>query len=33
MASPENIHTNAIAAYVAKDGLVGHKWEERPLFL
>jgi hypothetical protein len=20
-------------AYVAKDGLLGHQWEERPLFL
>jgi hypothetical protein len=23
----------ALAAYVAKDGLVGHQWEERPLVL
>jgi hypothetical protein len=23
----------ALAAYVAEDGLVGHKWEERPLVL
>ena len=23
----------SIAAYVAKDGLVGHHWEERPLVL
>jgi hypothetical protein len=23
----------AIAIYVAKDGLVGHQWEERPLVL
>jgi hypothetical protein len=23
----------SLAAYVAKDGLVGHHWEERPLVL
>jgi hypothetical protein len=23
----------SLAAYVAKDGLVGHQWEERPLVL
>jgi hypothetical protein len=23
----------AIVVYVAEDGLVGHQWEERPLFL
>jgi hypothetical protein len=23
----------SLAAYVAKDGLVGHQWEERPLDL
>ena len=23
----------ALAAYVAEDGLAGHQWEERPLFL
>jgi hypothetical protein len=23
----------AAAAYVTEDGLVGHQWEERPLFL
>jgi hypothetical protein len=23
----------ALAIYVAEDGLVGHQWEERPLFL
>jgi hypothetical protein len=25
--------TMAPAAYVAEDGLVGHQWEESPLFL
>jgi hypothetical protein len=23
----------AVAAYVAKDGLLGHQWEEMPVFL
>jgi hypothetical protein len=23
----------ALASYVAEDGLVGHQWEERPLYL
>jgi hypothetical protein len=23
----------ALAIFVAEDGLVGHQWEERPLFL
>jgi hypothetical protein len=23
----------SLAAYVAKDGLVGHHWENRPLFM
>jgi hypothetical protein len=30
---PTKEYTLAPAAYVAEDGLVGHKWEERPLGL
>jgi hypothetical protein len=32
----QRIHIEGLiapAAYVAKDGLVGHQWEERPLVL
>jgi hypothetical protein len=30
---PSNPRAVSLVAYVAEDGLVGHKWEERPLVL
>jgi hypothetical protein len=31
--APPPAEVMSLAAYITEDGLVGHQWEERPLFL